>query len=106
MSGKLRTPEPEKDYGESTLTTKGQITVPSALRQAFDLSAGDRLRFARESDGRIVVEPRKRRRIVDFARANPIHLGSPNVDLDALIDEGVAETMTEKLERSRGPRKK
>ena len=96
----------ELDFGETTLTSKGQITIPSALRQAFDLAAGDRLHFVREADGRIVVEPRKRRRIVDFARANPIRVGDPDVDLDTLIDEAVAEAMAEKLERSRGPRKR
>jgi AbrB family looped-hinge helix DNA binding protein len=92
----------ELDFGESTLTSKGQITIPAALRQAFNLAAGDRLHFAREADGRIVVEPRKRRSIVDFARANPIRLGKAGVDLDRLIDEAVTEAMTDKLRRSRG----
>jgi len=93
------------DFGEATLTSKGQVTLPSKLRQTFDLGAGDRLHFVREADGRLVVEPRKRRRIVDFARANPIHLGDPSVDLDALIDEAVGEAMAEKWKRGRGSRK-
>jgi len=91
----------EKDFGESTLTTKGQITLPSALRQAFSLDVGDRLHWFRRGDGALVVEPRKRRSIVDFARANPIHLGEKGRDLDALIDEAVTEAMADRMRRAR-----
>ena len=90
----------EKDFGESTLTSKGQITLPSALRQAFDLDAGDRLHWFRRADGALVAEPRKRRSIVDFARANPIRSSDAGKDLDALIDEAVTEAMGEKMRRS------
>jgi AbrB family looped-hinge helix DNA binding protein len=60
----------EHYFGEATVTSKGQITVPSALRQALGVTAGDRLRFVQAPDGSIRLEARKRRRIVDFARAN------------------------------------
>ncbi|HWF96732.1 MAG TPA: AbrB/MazE/SpoVT family DNA-binding domain-containing protein, partial [Xanthobacteraceae bacterium] len=90
------------DFGETTVTSKGQITVPAALRQALDLAAGDRLHFLREADGRVVVQLRKRRSIVDFARANPIRLGKSGLDLDALIDEAINEAMAEKWRRSQG----
>ena len=33
----------EHDFGEATVTSKGQITVPSALRQELGVSPGDRL---------------------------------------------------------------
>lgn len=92
----------ERDFGESTLTSKGQTTLPSELRQAFGLDAGDRLRWRRLPDGSLVAEPRKRRSIVDFARANPIRLGKEGVDIDALIDEAITEAMADKLQRSRG----
>ena len=89
------------DFGETTVTSKGQITLPSAMRQALDLAPGDRVHFIREVDGRVVMAPRKRRSIVDFARANPIRLGAAGVDIDAAIDAAITEAMTERDLRSR-----
>ena len=94
----------EADFGESTLTTKGQITLPRALRQAFHLDAGDRIRWRRRSDGTLIGEPRKRRSILDFARDNPISFGEKGRDIDALIDEAITEAMNEKLDRLRKAR--
>lgn len=91
----------DRDFGETTVTSKGQITIPQALRLAFHLDAGDRLRFRGQPDGTIVVEPRKRRRIVDFARANPIRSGEAERDVDADIDAAITEAMTERERRSR-----
>ena len=52
----------EHDFGEATVTSKGQITVPNDLRKALDISPGDRLRFVRTKDGSVRLEARKRRR--------------------------------------------
>lgn len=41
----------------STLTSKGQITVPKAVRERLGLRAGDVLDFRFEADGRLVVDP-------------------------------------------------
>jgi len=35
----------------STLTVKGQVTVPKELRDAFGWKAGDRVEFVHEPDG-------------------------------------------------------
>ena len=40
---------------QSTLTSKGQITLPIELRRRWDLKPGDRLDFTLEVDGRVVV---------------------------------------------------
>ncbi|HVT56307.1 MAG TPA: AbrB/MazE/SpoVT family DNA-binding domain-containing protein [Xanthobacteraceae bacterium] len=40
---------------QSTLTSKGQITLPIELRRRWDLKPGDRLDFSLEPDGRVVV---------------------------------------------------
>lgn len=40
----------------ATLTTKGQVTVPAAIRADMGLAPGDRLRFRRDADGRMVIE--------------------------------------------------
>ena len=36
---------------ESTLSSKGQVTVPKAIRTRLHLKPGDRLRFVVEADG-------------------------------------------------------
>ena len=91
----------EHDFGEATVTSKGQITVPSALRQALSIETGDRLRFVQTPDGSIRLEARKRRRIVDIARANAFCVGEAGVDLDAAIDKSITEAMLERDRRSR-----
>jgi len=40
----------------ATLTSKGQITVPKAVRDALGVAAGDRLAFHVHDDGRVTVE--------------------------------------------------
>jgi AbrB family looped-hinge helix DNA binding protein len=91
----------DHDFGEATVTSKGQITVPSALRQALGVSPGDRLRFVRSPDGSIRLEARKRRRIVDFARANAFRVGEAGLDLDKAIDEAITLAMEDRERRSR-----
>ena len=92
----------ERDFGEATVTSKGQITVPSALRRVLGVAAGDRLRFMQASDGSIRLEARKRRRIVDIARANAFSVGEAGIDLDKTIDEAITIAMEERDRRSRG----
>ena len=40
-----------------TVTSKGQITIPKAVREELGLRVGDRLAFRTLEDGRVVVEP-------------------------------------------------
>ncbi len=39
------------------LTSKGQVTIPRAVRQALKVASGDRLDFVMEGEGRIVIRP-------------------------------------------------
>ena len=43
---------------ESTLTTKGQITLPKALRAALHLKSGDKVIFEILEDGAYVLKPK------------------------------------------------
>jgi bifunctional DNA-binding transcriptional regulator/antitoxin component of YhaV-PrlF toxin-antitoxin module len=72
------------------------------LRKALDISAGDRLRFVRAADGSVRLEARKRRRLVDIARANAFRAGEAGIDLDKTIDEAITLAMEERDRRSRG----
>ncbi|MGD2115664.1 MAG: type II toxin-antitoxin system PrlF family antitoxin [Acidobacteriota bacterium] len=40
----------------STLTSKGQVTVPKVIRELLGLRAGDRVEFRVTPRGRVVVE--------------------------------------------------
>jgi antitoxin PrlF len=40
----------------STITSKGQITVPKAVRERLALQPGDRLSFVIHDDGTVTVE--------------------------------------------------
>jgi AbrB family looped-hinge helix DNA binding protein len=41
----------------ATITSKGQITIPKAVRDELGLREGDRVAFRILDDGRVVVEP-------------------------------------------------
>lgn len=41
----------------TTVTSKGQVTIPKAIRDAMGVRSGDRVRFTRREDGTVVVEP-------------------------------------------------
>jgi antitoxin PrlF len=38
---------------ESTISSKGQVTIPKAIRTRLHLKVGDRLRFVVEADGSV-----------------------------------------------------
>ena len=41
----------------STITSKGQTTIPGEIRRHLKLKAGDRIEFIVESDGKVVLVP-------------------------------------------------
>lgn len=41
----------------STVTSKGQITIPKAIRERFRLGEGDILEFVVDETGRILLQP-------------------------------------------------
>jgi antitoxin PrlF len=41
----------------STITSKGQTTIPREIRRHLKLKAGDRVEFVVEADGRVVLVP-------------------------------------------------
>ena len=43
---------------ESTVTSKGQITIPKVVREALHLEAGDKVYFDVKPDGTVVLMPR------------------------------------------------
>ncbi len=55
----------------STLTSKGQITLPVELRRRWGLKPGDRLDFTLEADGKVMLRKWVRRSILDTGEILP-----------------------------------
>jgi len=60
----------------STITAKGQVTIPKAIRERLGLNEGDKLEFSIDDAGSIVARPRHAANICgilgDFAPDIPI----------------------------------
>jgi antitoxin PrlF len=41
----------------STITTKGQTTIPKEVREKLNLRPGDKINFVVESNGRVYIQP-------------------------------------------------
>jgi AbrB family looped-hinge helix DNA binding protein len=50
----------------TTLTSKGQVTVPREIRDRLGLKSGDKIAFTLLSDGTVIMRP-KTRRLADLA---------------------------------------
>lgn len=71
----------------STVTTKGQVTIPKAVRDELDLRAGDRITWSVRGDGAIEV----RKESTQTLEALVGMLGKPSRSLTvAELDEAVA----------------
>jgi antitoxin PrlF len=44
---------------ESAITTKGQATIPKAIREHLGLKSGDRVKFFLHPDGSVVLLPKR-----------------------------------------------
>jgi antitoxin PrlF len=86
--------------GDTTLTVKGQVTIPAEIRERMDLQPGDKLRFSLTESGKLTVEPRRRRSIFDSLGSLKLPaLGRPLEQAD--IDDAITEAMTDQERRSR-----
>lgn len=75
---------------QATLTSKGQITVPKALRDRLHLSPGDRLAFVIDNDGSVRILP-KRRSVRDLKGSLPRPAAPVSLeDMERAIADGAA----------------
>lgn len=44
---------------DSAITSKGQTTIPKAIREHLQLDAGDRVKFFVDPDGRVFLLPKR-----------------------------------------------
>lgn len=64
----------------TTMTTKGQVTVPREIRDRLGLKSGDKMVFTMLSDGTVVMRP-KTRRLADLA-GTLTRAGQPKVAIE------------------------
>lgn len=64
----------------TTMTTKGQVTVPRAIRDRLGLKSGDKMAFTMLSDGTVVMRP-KTRRLAELA-GSLTRPGQPKVAIE------------------------
>ena len=64
----------------TTMTSKGQVTVPREIRERLGLKSGDKMAFTMLSDGTVVMRP-KTRRLADLAGALS-RPGQPTVSIE------------------------
>ena len=83
------------------LTSKGQITIPLAVRARLGLKKGDRLDFVLEPDGRLRVEPKR----VPFEKLRGL-LRTPGRRRVSLreMDRAVAKAVQARWRRASGSR--
>lgn len=82
----------------ATVTSKGQVTLPAALRARLGLAAGDRVRFEIAEDGTVVLS-REARTWSDLGGILP-RSTAPRLTPEA-IDEAVSEALAQDDERIR-----
>jgi len=58
-----------KILAESTLTSKGQITVPKIVSQLLNVHAGDRFLWSLDAEGRLIVSGRRTNTLADIRAA-------------------------------------
>jgi AbrB family looped-hinge helix DNA binding protein len=87
---------------ETTITVKGQVTIPVEVRTKLDLRPGDKLRFHLTEAGELTIEPRRHRSIFDQLETLRLpSIGRSSTQAD--IDEAIATEMTEQERRVRRP---
>jgi len=75
--------EGKEDMPTSTLTSKGQITIPKELRDQLHLKKGSRLEFVVDPSGRVILQPlnsdfRALRGMIRSKRKRPVSIEEMN----------------------------
>ncbi len=83
------------DSDIATVTTKGQVTIPKAIRRALDIQERDNLLF-RIEEGRLIVTPLPRRPLDELYAVLPATRPYPGMEA---IREEVRAELAERLDK-------
>lgn len=91
----------------TTMTSKGQITIPAKIRHNMGLKAGESVRFKIEKDNQVVIEKNDwKQRLNELNKEVSAHLLEHKIkplsdeELDAAINESAEQAATERYQRS------
>jgi AbrB family looped-hinge helix DNA binding protein len=74
----------------STLTSKGQLTLPKEIRERLGVHEGDRLEFRTDRRGRVWVEPATQDLMKLRGLLGPVQRARTQEELDDAIRRGAA----------------
>lgn len=81
-----------------TITSKGQVTIPSSIREKMGVRPGDKVRF-REEDGAIRLVPVKRSLADVLGSVKPVQPDAEIEELVRIAKEERAVAFVKKLRR-------
>jgi antitoxin PrlF len=82
---------------QSTVTAKGQTTIPKAIREHLGLKAGAKVKFFVGHDGRVFMLPV----LPASALRGAAKYDGPTISVEEM-DEGIAAAVAARLARARG----
>ncbi len=82
---------------ETTLTSKGQMTLPAEIRRLWDLKTGDRVEFYADRSGQFFLRPLNARASAFFENL-PARKRSARIKSD---DDAVAKAVRQRDRRSK-----
>ncbi len=85
-------------FYETTVTSKGQVTIPARLRASWMLKEGDKIEFYSDDTGRVLVRPLNAKPSAVFEQFGGRVMTS-HFDSDG---DAIAASVQEKDDRSRG----
>jgi AbrB family looped-hinge helix DNA binding protein len=74
----------------STLTSKGQLTLPKEIREHLDVHEGDRLEFRMDRQGRVWLEPATQDLMKLRGLLGPVQRARTLEEMDDAIGRGAA----------------
>ena len=81
---------------QSTLTAKGQTTIPKAIREHLELKPGSKMRYLVGHDGRVTILP-----VLPAASLRGmVKYDGPSVSIEEM-DAAIGEAVTQRDKRSR-----
>lgn len=91
----------------TTMTSKGQITIPAAIRRNMGLKAGESVRFKFEKNNQVVIEKNDwKQGLSELNKEVSAHLTKNKIkplsdeELDSSINESAGRAATERYQRS------
>jgi AbrB family looped-hinge helix DNA binding protein len=81
---------------DTTLTSKGQVTIPAKIRERLGIKPKDRVRFEVDSDGSVRITPAPSRIHALFGSVKPLKPAKDDKSLRREFEEGVAAAVQRK----------